>query len=41
MFWRSAIFMIWRMGEGEPSWAWTSDDRGRVVVGAIGRILAR
>ena len=35
MFWRSAIFMIWRMGEGEPSCAWTSADSGRVVVGAI------
>ena len=41
MFWRSAIFMIWRMGEGVCSCAWTSEDSGRTgVVGAISEILA-
>ena len=39
MFWRSAIFMIWRMGEGRVICSCTSRDSGTAVVRDIARMI--
>jgi hypothetical protein len=40
MFWRSAIFMICRMGEGDDNCDWTMDESGGAVTEDMVEIIS-